>query len=133
MEKASFSNSELLPGDILHEILQRVIAIEQLLHVHQPNQIEETPVDDLPEINWTASKTDLVELIYALHAHKVFNHGSVSINTIARYFEKALAIKLGNTSLRFQEILRRKESLAFLQQIQLALSSYISRLDERNQ
>jgi len=116
---------------ILQEILTRVATIENLLQSMSVNDIEANTENDLSDINWTASKTDLIELIYGLYANKVFNNGKVTIKSITQFFESALDVKLGNTSLRFQEILRRKESVAFLDQIRDSLETYISRIDER--
>lgn len=120
-----------MSSQILQEILIRVIAIEGLLQSNVAASPENFSEDNLPEINWTASKTDLIELIYGLHASKAFNNGKITINAITKFFESALAVKLGNTSLRFQEILRRKDSIAFLNQIKDSLESYMFRIDER--
>ena len=51
---------------------------------------------------------------------------------IARFFEQVLHIQLGNTSMTFQEILRRKESTAFLERLKEKLDDHIERIDERN-
>lgn len=120
---------ELLP--ILQEILIRVTAMESLLQSHSLPQTQNITEEKLPELNWTASKTDLIELIYGLYANKTFNHGKITIKAITLFFESVLNVKLGNTSLRFQEILRRKDSVAFLDQIRTSLETYISRIDER--
>ena len=122
-------NGEPLP--ILQEILIRVITIENILQSNASPNAENVSEQSLPDLNWTASKTDLIELIYALYANKTFNHGKVTIKAITHFFESTLDIKLGNTSLTFQEILRRKDSIAFLDQIRASLKLYISRIDEK--
>ncbi|MES2006379.1 MAG: RteC domain-containing protein [Bacteroidota bacterium] len=126
----AMNNDESLP--IFQEILARVIAIENSLQSKPPSNSEAQSVEKFLEINWTASKTDLIELIYGLYANRAFNNGKTSIRAITLFFESALDMKLGNTSLRFQEILRRKDSLAFLDQVRESLESYISRIDERH-
>ncbi len=126
---AGKDNGELLP--ILQEILTRVIQMENVLQSHAFPNTEDESDEKLPGINWTASKTDLIELIYGLYTHKAFNHGKITIKAITKFFESSLDVKLGNTSLRFQEILRRKDSLAFLDRIRESLEAYISRLDEK--
>ena len=40
-------------------------------------------------LKWTASKTALTELIYALYSHGVFNNGNTDIKLIAKTFEEA--------------------------------------------
>lgn len=124
------NNSELLP--ILQEVLIRVTVIEKILQSDPFPSVESLSEQKLPDINWTASKTDLIELIYGLYANKAFNHGKITIKAITRFFESTLNIKLGNTSLRFQEILRRKESIAFLDQVRNALEAYMSRIDDKS-
>jgi hypothetical protein len=125
------NSGEFMP--ILQEILTRVIVMENLLHSQKSKEKENEhfPDEKLPPINWTASKTDLIELIYGLHASKAFNNGKTTLKAITQYFESTLGLTLGNTSLRFQEILRRKDSVAFLDQIRASLESYISRIDEK--
>lgn len=120
---------ELFP--ILQEILTRVITMENLLQSNAFPQPEYLSEEKIPGINWTASKTDLIELIYGLYANKAFNHGKITIKAITHFFESTMDVKLGNTSLRFQEILRRKDSVAFLDQIRESLELYISRIDDK--
>lgn len=57
---------------------------------------------------WTAPKVALVELIYALHAEGVFNHGRAELNEVARLFENAFGIELGQYHRVFLEIRGRK-------------------------
>lgn len=57
---------------------------------------------------WTASKTDLIELIYALHTQKVFNDGKADLNEIAKSFEKLFDIELGDIYRACNEIKNRK-------------------------
>lgn len=122
--------SNALP--ILNEILMRIAALEHLLHAQSHSNFLPNSKETLPRINWTASKTDLIELIYGLYANRVFNNGKSTIKDITHFFEEALGMKLGNTSLRFQEILRRKDSVAFLDQLRIALEAYMVRIDDRS-
>ncbi len=119
-----------IPLVILEEILSKISAIEAHLHPNATSNTELRAGKKLPDLYWTASKTDLIELIYGLYSSKTFNHGKITIKAITHFFESALGMKLGNTSLRFQEILRRKESHAFLDQIRESLDVYITRIDE---
>lgn len=61
-----------------------------------------------PTLTWTGSKTDLTELIYALHSSEVFNHGKVDIKQIASAFETSFNVNLGNYYRTFQELRLRK-------------------------
>ncbi|MBI2272528.1 MAG: RteC domain-containing protein [Bacteroidetes bacterium] len=116
---------------ILQEIVTRITAIEHLLYVQSPSNSLTNSNEKLPSITWSASKTDLIELIYGLYANRVFNNGKTTIKEITHFFEEALGVKLGNTSLRFQEILRRKDSIAFLDQVRDALETYMARIDDK--
>lgn len=118
-------------GAILQEILARVIHIEMLVQSQTFTNTKNISEVQLPDVIWTASKTDLIELIYGLYANRVFNNGKTTIKDITHFFEESLGIKLGNTSLRFQEILRRKDSIAFLDQVREALEAYMNRIDDK--
>ncbi|HEX7691386.1 MAG TPA: RteC domain-containing protein [Sediminibacterium sp.] len=87
---------------------------------------------DPTAIQWTLSKTDLIELIYALHNSSAFNKGKVTIAHIVRAFEQCFHIRLGNTSMTFQEILRRKSSTVFLDRLKDNLELHIERIDEKH-
>lgn len=91
-----------------------------------------TPMDPSVSLRWTFSKTDLTELVYALYACGVFNKGKASIKEITCYFEESLQISLGNTSVTFQEILRRKDSTVFLSRLLEAFDHYIDRVEQKN-
>jgi hypothetical protein len=72
-------------------------------------------------LTWTGSKTDLIELIYALHAARVFNKESADLKQIATHFENVFNISLGNYYRVFQDIrLRKVNQVKFLDSIRLA-------------
>ncbi|MDP1763942.1 MAG: RteC domain-containing protein [Sediminibacterium sp.] len=83
------------------------------------------------DIQWTHSKTDLIELIYALHSSAAFNKGNATIRDITLFFEHVFGIQLGNTSMTFQEILRRKDSTAFIDRLKNKLELHITRIEEK--
>lgn len=57
---------------------------------------------------WTGSKTELIELIYALHSSGVINSGTADIKELASLFEEVFNIDLGNYYHTFIEIRARK-------------------------
>jgi len=57
---------------------------------------------------WTASKTDLAELIYALDTAKSINHGNINLKTLALYFEDIFNVKIGDIYRIYLEIRERK-------------------------
>jgi hypothetical protein len=60
------------------------------------------------KLTWTGSKTDLIELIYALQAAGVFNRKDADLKLIASHFENVFNTKLGNYYRVFQDIQLRK-------------------------
>jgi hypothetical protein len=59
-------------------------------------------------LKWTASKVDLIELIYALHSEGVFNNGATGLKEVISFFESSLGIELGQFNRVFLEIRNRK-------------------------
>ncbi len=82
-------------------------------------------------LNWTASKTALTELIYALYSHGVFNNGNTDIKLIAKTFEDAFNIELGDFYHTFMELKARKiNRTKFLDSLCEAL---IKKMDEQDE
>ena len=89
--------------------------------------------DGVMQLQWTESKTSLIEIIYAFYAAKVFNNGDATIEAITRYCEKVFYIELKAHTITFQEILRRKKGLASaLEWIKNKYLMYIDTVEERN-
>ena len=84
-----------------------------------------------PELHWSDSKTDLIELIYALQSKGSINHGRMDVKQIAGKFEEVLNINLGNYYKTFQEIrIRKKGRTNFLDQLK---EKVIQRMDESDE
>lgn len=80
---------------------------------------------------WTGSKTDLIELIYALHSSNAINSGTVDIKELALHFEHIYNIDLGNYYHTFIEIRSRKNSRTrFLDRLITTLNKRMETLDE---
>ena len=78
-------------------------------------------------ISWTGSKTDLIELIYGLHATGVFNKATSDLKQIASYFETVFNVSLGNYYRTFQEIrLKKSGQTNFLDEMKQKLILKIS-------
>ncbi|MES2329666.1 MAG: RteC domain-containing protein [Bacteroidota bacterium] len=115
--------------ELQQQILAKLTHLEELITEFIIKPISDN--GEMPSVNWTLSKTDLIELIYALHSGGAFNKGTASIAQITRFFESVLHIQLGNTSMTFQEILRRKDSTAFLERLKEKLGEHINNIDEQ--
>jgi hypothetical protein len=119
---------------LLIAILEKVNVLDNSLQetLMRSEELAVFQAGEQPALIWTLSKTDLIELIYALHSSGAFNKGTATIAQITRFFEHVLQIQLGNTSMVFQEILRRKDSTAFVDRLKKKLEEHIERIDERN-
>lgn len=85
-----------------------------------------------PGLRWTRSKADLIELMYALKAAKVFNDGDeVDIRQIANWLQSTLHIDLGNYYRVFQSIrIRKKVRTQFCGVLDEALTQFMNDADE---
>jgi len=59
---------------------------------------------------WTGSKTDLVELLYALQASRIVNGGNMDIKEMVAHFEQIFHVDLGQFYHTYMEIRARKTS-----------------------
>jgi hypothetical protein len=91
--------AKILANDNLKVYLETEIAKQDDKKVH--SMFKKTQ-------KWTGSKVALVELIYALHAEGVFNHGSAELKEVVTVFESAFDIELGQFNRAFLEIRARK-------------------------
>ena len=83
-------------------------------------------------LSWTGNKTALTELIYALSAQGVFNNGNADIKLIAKVFENAFNIDLGDFYHTFMELKARKiNRTKFLDSLCEALIKKKDEQDER--
>ncbi|MGS2738791.1 RteC domain-containing protein [Sinomicrobium sp. M5D2P17] len=79
-------------------------------------------------LTWTGSKTDVVELIYALYSGKVFNHGQAGIREITEAFEAFFGVRLPQVYRTYASIKDRKGQRArFLEELIFHLSQKIDR------
>lgn len=82
-------------------------------------------------LNWTANKTDLIELLYALHVTGCINDGQAEVKQIATTFEAMFNIKLGNYYDYLKKISQRKTGqTAFLNTLRDKLLRRLEQLDE---
>lgn len=67
-----------------------------------------SPIKPIENLSWTANKTDLVELIYALQSSGAIQGGNVEIKLMATICEKIFSLDLGNFYRTYLEIRERK-------------------------
>lgn len=80
---------------------------------------------------WTANKTDLIELIYALHSAGVINSGTADIKEVASVCEHMFNISLGDYYRTFLEIRSRKiNQTKFIDKLKDSLTNKMLESDE---
>jgi hypothetical protein len=77
--------------------------------------------DSVQNLQWTDSKTSLVELIYALHAAGVFNKANCEIRELAAFFEQAFSVRLTDIYRTYLEIKIRSTPTKFLDSLKTSL------------
>lgn len=111
--------------------LSRFVAAELLREFidKQLNHLNQTSSSQPSSLKWTATKTDLTELIYALKAADAFNNGSIDIKQIAEAFEAVCNVDLGDYYRTFHSIqVRKNNPSAFLTKLRDALQSKLDDL-----
>ena len=111
------------------------ILASDLIQVYLEDQLNNTTYrdksTDLPQLNWTSSKTAATELIYALHSQGVFNNGNTDIVLIVKIFEKTFNIDLGDFYHTFLELKSRKiNRTKFIDSLKETL---IKKMDEQDE
>lgn len=96
--------AQIIANTQIEEYLKNEIEI--LDNIQNPTAILKT--SQAPTLNWSAPKTALIELLYALHADGCFNNGNANISQIAAVFEAAFNIDLSQSSRIFLDISSRK-------------------------
>jgi hypothetical protein len=117
------TSHDQVAADILaFELFKKYLAIDK--EKHPPMKFPH------PKLKWTASKLDLVELIYALHASGVINHGSADLKEIQEAFELIFKCQIDDLYRSFHDIAnRKKEQIKF---VNLLGENLKNRLDEVN-
>lgn len=77
--------------------------------------------ESLQALQWTDSKTSLVELIYALNATGVFNKGNSEIREIAAFFEQVFNHRLTDIYRTYVEIKGRSTPTKFIDTLKISL------------
>jgi len=96
---AKIMANDLLELYIKSQLIKLKEVVETEHNVHAKLKIRQT---------WTASKTDLAELIYAFDTAKCINHGNINLKTLASYLEDVFNVKVGDIYRIYLEIRERK-------------------------
>ncbi len=116
-----------------HDYKVAKIIANDLIQVYLEDRLNNINVKKVSDnsLIWTASTTALTELIYALYSHGAFNNGNTEIKLIAKTFEDAFNIELGDFYHTFMELKARKiNRTKFLDRLCEAL---IKKMDEQDE
>ena len=125
-----------------HDSTVATIMAYDILIVYLKQEIDKlenrNPMEAIMPINqfssklfWTASKTDLIELIYALQNSGAINSGTADIKEMASLCEQIFNVDLGNYYHTFVEISPRKSNTTkFIDKLK---ESLIQRIDESDE
>lgn len=114
---------------IAHDLIQVYLEAE-LMNLDRK---ESKKYQDVPKVklNWTESKTALIELIYALHSQGAFDNNKADIKDIAAYFEAIFNIDLGDYYRTYLEIrIRKSNRTKFIDNLK---ENLIKRMDEADE
>lgn len=115
---------------ILANDLIQVYIENQLSNLNKHIGIANSDIGKM-RLQWTESKTALIELIYALQSYAVFDIGKSDIKAIATYFENVFEIDLGDFYHTYLEIRNRKiNRTKFLDSLKDAI---IRKMDEQDE
>lgn len=118
-----------------HDHIVSQILANDLLEQYLTNKIDskdgkDNSIDHIKNLEWTAPKVALIELLYALHQTKCFNGGHSDLAEIFRWAENSLNINLGNYHKTLGEIrLRKIDRTKFLSLLQHNFNQYLDDLD----
>ncbi|WEK21352.1 MAG: RteC domain-containing protein [Candidatus Pedobacter colombiensis] len=122
--KSSAVLSKLMAFEKVNDLLGR--EIEYLKR--GPDAPVSTPDTKKDAVVWTDSKSDLIELAYALHSRGSINSGRCQVQQIISILEIAFKVKTGNFYRTFQSMrLRKKNRTAYLDAVR---ESLIKRMDD---
>lgn len=116
-----------------HDYKVAKIIANDLIQVYLEDQLNNNSqkrIWENPPLNWTGSKTSLIELIYSLHSQGSIDNGNADIKIIAKTFENMFNIDLGDFYHSYLELKARKMNRTkFLDSLRDAL---IKRIDRKS-
>lgn len=98
-----FEVGKILANDLLIKYYENKIEVlEQKYTTIQPELKS--------NLNWTGSKFDLIELIYALHNQKVINDGNADLKEVAQQLCKILNVEYNDNMYRYYHDIKRRKT-----------------------
>ncbi len=122
-----FTVAKVIANDMLTVYLNN-----ELVKLDKHSEEEQITVS-FPKVKetWTESKTDLVELLYALYELGCFNFGKISLIRLANYLENVFNISLGDVYRTYLSIRGRTNRTQFLDQLKERLIAKMNKDDQK--
>ena len=98
-----FKVAKILANDLIQVYLE-----DQLFNLDRKENRSQSEVLPKSAVYWTGTKVSLIELLYALNAAGVLNHGQLELNATVDFFEKMFNVDLGQYHRSFLELRERK-------------------------
>lgn len=130
----STSHDNLVGKFIAYDLLVNFYNDELLLlkKIESGSTIEEVSPAILNNLSWTASKTDLIEIIYALQASGAIRNGQAEISKMANVCSTLFDMDLGNIYKTYAEIKSREtDKTKFLDKLKTSLETRMSYEDSK--
>jgi len=126
-EQYSTSHDYKLSKIMAHERFQDYLNLELAkLNISDNEIAPNIAIIPFNRANWTAAKTDAVELIYSLKASGSVNNGNIDIRELVLIWEYIFQIDLGDYYHKYKDITRRKKDMsAFLDRLKASFLRWI--------
>ena len=122
--------SKILAHDILIIYIENQIK-KNKSKIKVKNKMLPNALEAKSKLHWTRNKTELIELVYALHYSKVINDGNSDLKEIAKEIGRTFNIDIKENLYRiFTDIKKRKNSNSKF--IQGLADTYQKKLEEEN-
>ncbi|MBD0824416.1 RteC domain-containing protein [Aestuariibaculum marinum] len=86
-----------------------------------------TAENSMSTLNWTANKSDLVELIYAIQGTNAINNGNATLKEIASFFNLSFNVKIADYSRVYFDLQARSQKTKFIDMLKETLENKIEK------
>lgn len=124
------TNCDFKVAKILANELLALYLNDELTKIKMAKIIKPESFPNVKE-TWTRSKTDLVELIYAIWETKCFNNGNITLKRLTNYFENVFNIELGDVYHTYLSIRERTNRTQFLDKLKEKLINKMNIDDQK--
>lgn len=117
--------AEIIEYDLLTSFYE--LELKNLLVLENNFTVKEVKPAILNNLSWTGTKTDLIELIYALNASGAIRNGNADVKKVAEICKVLFEIDLGNFYKTYGEIKsREKDCTKFIDKLKFSLIQKIN-------